>query len=148
MEGLNGQFESLTAQCPCDSVVYNGHGVVASNNTASLHLLCHGCRPGAVDVLLRELSQLREVKSDVLSTGVYKLGVLDWVVLRHWAIDEGTAAGLHPVAAADTCLKVKQVLLKGLQSMDPGHPEVSSGQEGCHYLPGGVNGGQRTLGKL
>ena len=99
-----------------------------------------------MDVLLRKPGQLREVHSDVLSTGVYKLCMLDWVVVCHRAIDEGTATCLHPVATADTCLKVKQVLLKGLQSVDPAHPEVTTGQEAGYNLSVGVYAGQFTMG--
>ena len=92
------------------------------------------------------MGQLREVHSDVLSTGVYKLCILDWVVVCHRAIDEGTATYLHPVATADTCLKVKQILLKGLQSVDPAHPEVTTSQEAGHNLSVGVYAGQFTMG--
>ena len=135
MKGLNSQFKSLAAEQPCNSVVYNRQRVVTPYNTASFRLHCEWCSPGAMDVLLGEPSQLWEVQSDVLSSRVYKPCMFDWVGVWHWAIDKGTATDLHPVATADSRLKVKQVALKGLQSVDPGHPEVATGQEAGHNLP-------------
>ena len=135
-------------------MVYNWYGVVSSNDTAGLQLHSKGRCPGAMDVLLRVLSQLWEVQPDVLSRWVYKLSVFDWVMVRYRAINKGTATRLHPVATADSGLKIKQVMLKGLQSMDPGHPEVTSGEKASHKFPTGGRrgihiglGGARTMAK-
>ena len=115
-------------------MIHNRIGVVYSNDTPTLLLNIKWRCPWTVEVLVWKITELRDKSFDIFSFRVNLLSISDRTVVLHWSSQKGWTRAMHPTSTADTGLKIKHERFKGVLSMFPTQPQITTGQESSNRL--------------